>query len=86
MKRLTIFESFVLSTLLCVHESRNVLKKRWKCLPCDMIQSNWFTSPFSDVSVDVSGVPGADLGGGEGRSSHGQNFKTYFFPTTFFDL
>ena len=26
---------------------------------------------------------GADLGGGEGRSSHGQNFKTYFFPTTY---
>ena len=26
---------------------------------------------------------GAGLGGGEGRSSHGQNFKTYFFPTTY---
>ena len=26
---------------------------------------------------------GADLGGGEGRSSHGQNFKTYFFPITY---
>ena len=41
---------------------------------------NTFANPF----VYGHGMAaGADLGGGEGRSSHGQNFKTYFFPITY---
>ena len=49
-------------------------------------QKPFAAQTFSHGTNTFSRHTGADLGGGEGRSSHGQNFKTYFFPTTFFDL